>query len=123
MANNAAVKTTIAADPYPDAPDKPLGPVNAALIAAGVGCFAVGFTTTLAEASKPVKTLMTLSTAVGPLSGKVVFAVVAWLVAWLILHLALRKSALAFGKALTITLILIALGLLGTFPLFFGALH
>lgn len=82
----------------------------------------MGLLTSLAQASTSAKTFLTLSTAVGPLAGKAVFAVVIWLVAWLILHLTLRKSNVEFKTALTITLILVALGLLGTFPLAFQAL-
>lgn len=122
MSEGTTTRTPIEADPYPDVPDKPLGPVNAALVAAGVGCFAVGLLTSLAEASASAKSFLTLSTAVGPLAGKVVFAVLIWLVAWLILHVTLRKSSVEFKTALTITLVLVALGLLGTFPLAFQAL-
>ena len=55
----------------------------------------------------------------GPLSGKTTFAVVVWLVAWAVLHLALRARARLTNGVLVTTGILIALGLLGTFPVFF----
>lgn len=117
------VNAAAASDPDPGAPDKPLGPINAALIAAGVGCTAVGLFTSLAEASKAAKDFMTLSKPVGPLSGKIVLALVVWLIAWAVLHFALRKAAMSFKTAFTITLVLIVVGLLGTFPLVFQALE
>jgi hypothetical protein len=101
--------------------DKPEGPVSAAIIAGGFGALALGVFTTLAEASTSVKDKLVLDDEVGPLSGKTVFAVVAWLVAWAVLHLVMRKTAYESRKALSIALLLIALGVLGTFPTFFQA--
>jgi hypothetical protein len=47
--------------------------------------------TTLAEASEGIREWLQWSDAVGPLSGKVVVALMVWLVAWAILHVALRR--------------------------------
>jgi acyl CoA:acetate/3-ketoacid CoA transferase alpha subunit len=71
--------------------DKPEGPIAAAVIAGGIGAAALGVFTTLAEASTGVKNWLQWSDAVGPLSGKVVVALMVWLVAWAILHVALRR--------------------------------
>jgi hypothetical protein len=101
--------------------DKPEGPISAAIIAAGVGATALGLLTTLAEASTTVKDWLQFNDAVGPLSGKTIVAVIVWLVAWATLHLALRNKPYETGRALTIGLILLGLGLLGTFPTFFEA--
>jgi hypothetical protein len=68
------------------------GRVAATIIAAGVGCAAFGIAVVLAESVGTVKQLLTLSTAVGPLSGKAVVAVVIYPVVWLVLHAALRNS-------------------------------
>jgi hypothetical protein len=99
--------------------DKPEGPISAAILAAGVGCFALGLLTTLAEASESVKDWLQWNDRVGPLSGKTILTVIIWLVSWVVLHLALRRRAFETRRALTIALILIALGVLGTFPTFF----
>jgi len=115
--NSASVE----ADPNPQEADKPLGPVNAALIAGGVGCLAVGVLTSLAEANASAKDFLTLSKDVGPLSGKTVFAVVIWLAAWAILHPVMRRSAMSFGRAFIASLVLTGLGLLLTFPVIFQA--
>jgi hypothetical protein len=100
-------------------PDKPEGPIAAAILAAGVGALSLGAITTLVEASAGIKKAMTLDTAVGPLSGKTIIAVVVWLVAWVILHLVYRRTAYESRRALSIALALIGLGILGTFPTFF----
>ncbi|WP_149180986.1 hypothetical protein [Streptomyces sp. TRM49041] len=99
--------------------DKPEGPVSAAIIAAGVGAAALGLLTSLAEASEPVKEWLAWSGPVGPLSGKVLLALVVWVVAWAGLHLALRKRAVETTRALVVALVLVGIGVLGTFPLFF----
>jgi len=101
--------------------DKPEGPIAAAIIAGGIGAAALGFFTTLAEASEGAKNWLQWSDAVGPLSGKVLMAVLVWLVAWAVLHLALRNKPYETRRALVISLVLIGLGVLGTFPLFFQA--
>jgi hypothetical protein len=99
--------------------DKPEGPIAAAVLAGGVGALALGAVTTLVEASASVKSALTLSTAVGPLSGKVVTAMAIWLVSWVVLHLIYRNRPYETRRALTIATILVALGVVGTFPTFF----
>jgi hypothetical protein len=99
--------------------DKPEGPIAAAIIAGGVGAAALGVVTTLAEASTGVKDWLQWSDRVGPLSGKTIMAVVVWLVAWAVLHAALRNRPYETRRALVVSLVLIALGVLGTFPTFF----
>lgn len=104
-----------------DYADKPEGPVTAAILAAGIGAFAIGVLTTLAEASEGFGDFLSVYEPVGPLSGKTIGAVVVWLVAWAVLHLMLRDKATESRKALTASLVLIGLGVLGTFPIFFQA--
>jgi len=101
--------------------EKPEGPISAAILAAGIGAFALGVLTTLAEVSEAFKDILNLYDPVGPLSGKTIGAVIVWLIAWAVLHLMYRGKAIESRKALTVSLILIALGVLGTFPIFFQA--
>jgi uncharacterized membrane protein len=99
--------------------DKPEGPISAAILAAGVYAVALGLFTTLAEASTSFKERLALDDGVGPLSGKTVYAVGVWIVAWVVLHLVYRDKEVESRTALVAALILIALGVLGTFPIFF----
>jgi hypothetical protein len=99
--------------------DKPEGPISAAIIAGGIGAFALGLLTTLAEVNETVKGWLELSERVGPLSGKTVFAVVIWLVAWAVLHATMRRTQYETRRAFAIAMVLVVLGVIGTFPLFF----
>lgn len=98
---------------------KPNGPVAAVMLAAGIGTLVLGILTTLAEASTGIAEFLDLSERVGPLSGKTVFAVIAFVVSWGGLHMALRDREVEW-RPVTIALIaLVAIGLVLTFPPFF----
>ena len=101
--------------------DKPEGPIAAAILAGGIGALTLGVLTTLAEASTTIKNFLQWSDAVGPLSGKTTLTVMIWLVAWGVLHLVYRRTAYETRRALTIALVLVLLGVVGTFPTFFQA--
>ena len=101
--------------------DKPEGPISAAIIAAGIGAAALGLFTTLAEASEDVKDWLDWKSRVGPLSGKTIMAVIVWLVAWVILHVVYRGKPAETRRAFAIAVVLVGLGVLGTFPTFFQA--
>jgi hypothetical protein len=58
---------------------------------------------------------------VGPLSGKTIMAVIVWLVAWVILHTIYRSRPYETRRAFIIAMVLVGLGVLGTFPTFFQA--
>jgi len=103
------------------APPKANGPAAAASLAAGIGCFALGLLVILSEAIPAIKTALVLSGPVGPLSGKTVAQVAIYLVAWAGLAYAWRGKTIPFDTVYVATLILIALGLVGTFPLVFEA--
>jgi hypothetical protein len=102
-------------------PDKPEGPIAAAVIAGGIGAAALGPLTTLAEASSSINQWLQWSDRVGPLSGKTIMAVLVWLASWAVLHIVLRRRPYETRRALVIALVLIALGVLGTFPSYFQA--
>jgi hypothetical protein len=101
--------------------DKPEGPIAAAIIAGGIGALALGFFTTLAEASTGFKDWLDWNSDVGPLSGKTIMAVIVWLIAWAILHVLYRDKPYETRRAFMIGLLLVGLGVLGTFPTFFQA--
>jgi hypothetical protein len=101
--------------------DKPEGPIAAAIIAGGVGAAALGLFTTIAEANEDIKDWLDWNSDVGPLSGKTIMAVIVWLVAWAVLHVVYRGKPYETRRAFTIAVVLVALGVLGTFPTFFQA--
>lgn len=57
--------------------------------------------------------------AVGPLAGKTGLSVIIWLVAWAVLYGLTRSKPMSVKRVLPISLVLIGLGVLGTFPTFF----
>jgi hypothetical protein len=113
----------LATDPLsvPGVTDKGNGPAVAAMIAAGIGSLTMGVFTTLAEASASIKDFLAWTDAVGPLAGKTGMAVIAWLVSWAILHVLYRNRSASIQRALIITLVLVGLGFVMTFPTFFQA--
>jgi NADH:ubiquinone oxidoreductase subunit 6 (subunit J) len=98
------------------------GLVAAAMLAGGIGCLFLGIMTSLSEGIHPVENALNWYNPVGALSGKTLVAIVLWLISWAILASKWREQEVDFGKVYKVTLILVALGLLGTFPLFFGLL-
>ncbi len=98
------------------------GPIAAAMLAGGIGCFFLGLMTDLSEVSEAIKSILSFSNAVGPLSGKTVVAVVCWLISWAILAVKWREQTVDFGKIFRITLVLVALSAVMTFPMFYGLL-
>ena len=99
--------------------DVPNGPVAAALVAGGLGSATIGLTTVLAAASTPVKDALNWWNPAGPLTGKTGVGVIVFVASWVVLHFVFRGKTVHFARITTIALILLGLGLLGTFPLFF----
>ena len=100
---------------------RPDGPLAAVLLAAGIGSFALGLLTTLAEASTGFRERLILNAGVGPLSGKTVWSTVIFLIAWAVLYAQLRHRDGLLRSATIAFVVLTLLGLLGTFPIFFQA--
>ncbi|HEY1767887.1 MAG TPA: hypothetical protein VGG26_09540 [Terracidiphilus sp.] len=96
----------------------PNGPGAAAVLAAGVGSFAVGLFAVAADKSAAMKGWMIFSKPTGPLSGVTTSAIVVWLIAWILLHARWRGKTVALRPVNMAALLLLALGLLLTFPLF-----
>ena len=95
------------------------GPAAAAMLAVGVGTVVLGILTTWAEASEGFADALQWNDRVGPLSGKTIISVIAYFGSWLVLHFVLRRSNPRLGRIITVSVILIVLGLIGTFPTFF----
>jgi len=99
----------------------PDGPAAAAILASGVGCLVIGVMTTGAEMNASLKTALTWSDPVGPLSGKTLVGVIAWLIVWAILHFLWKGKDVNLRRVYIAALVLIAVGFLFTFPIFFQA--
>ncbi len=100
---------------------KPNGPAAAVILASGIGAFVLGLFATLNEASSGIHDFLMFSDDVGPLSGKTVITGAAFFVAWAVLGFLWRGRNVAWRPVLTATVVLLALGFLGTFPTFFEA--
>jgi hypothetical protein len=106
----------------PQAETKPNGPVAAAFVAAGIAAFVLGIFVTLNEFSPDINNFLKfdanfgLGKGVGPLSGKVGMAVIAYVISWVVLHFAWRRREMNFRTALFASLILVGLGFALTFP-------
>ncbi|MBI4279034.1 MAG: hypothetical protein HY660_11310 [Armatimonadetes bacterium] len=103
----------------PQAQSIPNGAAAAAILAAAIGVFVMGALTTLNEITGALRPILVWYRPAGPLTGKTGWAVLIWLVAWVILHNAWKGREQNFGKLFTVSLILIVLGWLFMFPLFF----
>ncbi len=106
----------------PSADTKPSGPVAAVFVASGIGSLVLGLFVTLNEMSTDVNAFLKFDTSfgigkgVGPLSGKVTLAVLAFGISWVVLHFLWRHREINFGRAFIASLILVGLGFALTFP-------
>ena len=104
--------TEKSAEPLPDN-----GPAAAALLGAGLGSATLGLMIVLVEASpRGFKNWLNFYNPVGPLSGKTIIAVAVYAISWLVMGIALRGKSVRLGRWVTATFVLIALGILLTFP-------
>jgi hypothetical protein len=96
--------------------------VAAVFVATGIASFTLGLTIILQEAKVLSGAFLDFSknygigSGVGPLSGKTIIAVIAFLVSWAILGYLWRGREVNFTRAFGASLVLLALGFLGTFP-------
>jgi hypothetical protein len=96
------------------------GAAMAAILAAGIGAFAMALFVILNEAGLFVAP--TLYGPAGGVTGRTTFATLVWLVAWGVLHTRWRARQLAPGRVFGLTLVLVGVGVLGTFPPVWGLL-
>jgi len=97
------------------------GVAAAAVLASGIGVFVTGLLTTMAEISGALKAALDWYSPAGPLSGKTGTGIVVWLIVWAVLHPAWREKKINFGAVYALSLVLVALGWVLTFPLVFEA--
>ncbi len=98
--------------------------VSAAFVASGIGAAVLGLAIVGAEISPAIKQALTLWGPVGPLSGKTTVSVVAFLLSWALLHVVFRNRQVQLRASFIVTLVLVSVGLLLSFPpVFEGIAH
>lgn len=88
----------------------------AAILAAGVGCFALAVLACIGDKSAYIKSLLVFYKPTGPLSGVTTGAILIWVLTWGILEWRWRNRSLVMGRINAVALGLLVLGLLLTFP-------
>jgi hypothetical protein len=114
-----AVETRAASAPSGE--ERPFGPAAAVLLATGVGALVLGILTTINEASEGVHDFLEFSGRVGPLSGKTIIAGAVFFGSWGVLAWILGHKNPPFKATVVATAILLAIGFVMTFPVFFQA--
>lgn len=94
------------------------GPIAAALLSCGLGCFVLGVLAVAADGSKRLAAALNFHHSTGPLSGVTTVAIVFWLLVWVALAEFWKYKTLAFGRIRVLSFVFLGLGLLLTFPPF-----
>lgn len=90
------------------------GVALAAVLAAGIGAFAMGLVVILNEAR--IFAAPALYAPAGGVSGRTTLAALVWLIAWTVLHRRWRNRQIASLRPYVLSLALIGVGILLTFP-------
>jgi hypothetical protein len=102
----------------PESTDLPNGPAAAALLAGGIGAAVFGLITLFTEISTPFGNALNWVNPVGPLSGKSILGTLGFFIAWGILAAVWKGKEVNFNRVATIAFVLLAVGLVTTFPPF-----
>jgi hypothetical protein len=100
----------------------PNGAGMAAILAAGIGCAALGLFDFLGDAFKGIGQFFNFYNPTGTLSGVTDTAIVVWLVAWYVLAKRWGDRDVAVGRVTIISYVLLAVGFALTFPPFINLL-
>lgn len=92
------------------------GPVAAAVLSCGFGCFLLGVLAVAADGSKALASTLNFYNPSGPLSGVTTVAIALWIIFWAILAARWKNRSVAFAKVSGAAFIFLALGLLLTSP-------
>jgi len=88
----------------------------AAILAAGVGCFAIGLIAVIADKMPSVKRALVFYKPTGALSGVTTAAILILLVSWAVLEWRWKSKSVALARINIAAIALLAIGLLLTFP-------
>jgi hypothetical protein len=101
----------------------PNGPGGAAILAAGIGCGALGILALAGDASDAIGKALNIYKPTGTLSGVTTVAIVIWLGTWLALSRRWHEKSVAMVKVNTAAFALLIVGFLLTFPPFMDLLQ
>ena len=88
----------------------------AAILSAGIGSFTLAVIAIAGDKSASLKSMLVFYKPTGPLSGVTTVAILIWLFTWGILEWRWRNRTVAVGRITAISLALLGLSLLLTFP-------
>jgi hypothetical protein len=97
-------------------PDLPNGSGAAAILAAGVGAFALAALAVAGDKWALLKPILSFYRPTGPLSGVTTVAIILWLVTWAFLEWRWRRKTVAMARVNAIAFVLLVLSILLTFP-------
>jgi hypothetical protein len=103
-------------DASPNAPALTNGSGAAAILAAGIGSFALAVLACAGDKLAAVKSSLIFYKPTGTLSGVTTTAILIWLIAWGILEWRWRNRTVGVGRISVLALALLGLSLLLTFP-------
>ena len=108
---------------YEEAQKHANGPGAAAILAAGIGCAAMGILAFAGDASDAIGKFLNFYNPTGTLSGVTTLAILAWLVSWFVLSRLWAHSNVAIARVNLSAFILLLVGFLLTFPPFMDLLQ
>ena len=88
------------------------------MISSGITLISVGILNIFADVSEKIKDFLTLDKAIGPYSGKLVFAVVIGILAWLIIKYSYNNKEINLDKAFRFLIIALLIATLFVFTPF-----
>jgi hypothetical protein len=104
----------------PVATPKPPATTNgsgaAAILSAGIGCFALSVLAVAADKSAALNSILTFYKPTGTLSGVTTTSILLWLLAWAIFEWRWTNKSVAFARINLIAFALLGLSFLLTFP-------
>jgi hypothetical protein len=100
--------------------ETPNGTAMAAFLGAGIGSFTLGLIVVLSEVG--LVSVPALYSPAGGVTGRTTLAILVWLIAWAVLHARWNNREVDAGRVGSYAIVLTALGIVGTFPPFWGIL-
>lgn len=94
----------------------PNGPGAAAVLAASIGCFAIGVVSVATDKLPALARMLNVYRPTGPLSGVSTASIIVWLASWAILHYVWQRQNVDLGRTNGVAFLLLSSGALLTLP-------